>query len=432
MNRGTVVCAAALALVALTGGNAFTQIDDDDAAGRAGAQPPGAADRRVRSLDDRFVEIEERAPGFGGLFRDAAGRLTAYLLDMREAAAVEEAVADLVGADEVTRTGGLRMLPGDYAFTRLVAWRRQAGAVHAIPGVALTDVDEAANRLRIGIEREEARVPVELELDRIGIPREAVNVEVTGPIFALATLQDMFRPVIGGIQITFDCDMQGCFVCTDGFLVVRNGTKGLITNSHCTSTQGGVQKTFYSQPLPGSSTVLNKIGTETADPAYFTGGQCPVSRRCRFSDSAFVKRKKKVGWSRGLIARPDSIGSLTMTSASQRFRITGEVAGPMVGETVNKVGRTTGWSQGDISATCADVNVSSSDITLLCQDAVDAAVGGGDSGSPVFAITSGNDVSLDGILWGGNGNGTLFIFSPLAGIQQELGTLRTCDLAFGC
>jgi hypothetical protein len=51
-------------------------------------------------------------------------------------------------------------------------------------------------------------------------------------------------------------------------------------------------------------------------------------------------------------------------------------------------------------------------------------VGAGDSGSDVFAITSGTSVTLAGVLWGGSGNHT-FVFSPLANVQQELGTLTT-------
>jgi hypothetical protein len=50
-------------------------------------------------------------------------------------------------------------------------------------------------------------------------------------------------------------------------------------------------------------------------------------------------------------------------------------------------------------------------------------VGGGDSGSNVFRVTSGDNVQLVGILWGGNSNGTLFVFSPLKSVRDELGAL---------
>jgi hypothetical protein len=72
------------------------------------------------------------------------------------------------------------------------------------------------------------------------------------------------------------------------------------------------------------------------------------------------------------------------------------------------------------------VNVSGSNIQQLCQTLVTnnsaAIVGSGDSGSPAFQITSGDNVRLVGILWGGGGS-TQFVFSPLKNIQDELGAV---------
>jgi len=95
-----------------------------------------------------------------------------------------------------------------------------------------------------------------------------------------------------------------------------------------------------------------------------------------------------------------------------------------VGTIVNKVGRTTGWSQGRVTATCMTVNVGGTNITLFRQTLVQATVGAGDSGSDVFAINSGNNVTLEGVLWGGSGS-SIFVFSPLANVKQELGALTT-------
>ena len=63
-----------------------------------------------------------------------------------------------------------------------------------------------------------------------------------------------------------------------------------------------------------------------------------------------------------------------------------------------------------------------------------AGVGAGDRGSPVFAITSGNDVELRGILWGGTLDGTQFVYSPIANIERvdELGPIATCAAGFAC
>ncbi|HYY49010.1 MAG TPA: hypothetical protein VFA17_10080, partial [Thermoplasmata archaeon] len=70
----------------------------------------------------------------------------------------------------------------------------------------------------------------------------------------------------------------------------------------------------------------------------------------------------------------------------------------------------------------------------ICQDVVSAKVGSGDSGSPVFAITAGNDVQLRGILWGGDLDGTSFVYSPIANIERadELGPISTCASGFTC
>src|SRR5947199_4171844 len=103
----------------------------------------------------------------------------------------------------------------------------------------------------------------------------------------------------------------------------------------------------------------------------------------------------------------------------------------LVGQTVNKVGRTTGWSQGQVTNTCVNTGVSGSKIVQLCQDWVSASVGPGDSGSGVFAITSGTDVQLRGTPWGGTGPGTVFVYSPIPTIQYtaEPGPISTS--AFG-
>ena len=94
------------------------------------------------------------------------------------------------------------------------------------------------------------------------------------------------------------------------------------------------------------------------------------------------------------------------------------------GQIANKVGRTTGWTQGPITRTCVDTGVSGTNIVLLCQNFVENTVqlvAGGDSGSPVFRIVSGDNVALLGNLWGGNSSGTLFVYSPIANIKSELG-----------
>ena len=52
----------------------------------------------------------------------------------------------------------------------------------------------------------------------------------------------------------------------------------------------------------------------------------------------------------------------------------------------------------------------------------------------MFAITSGNDVELRGILWGGTLDGTQFVYCPIANIERvdEFGPIGTCAAGFAC
>jgi hypothetical protein len=392
----------------------------------------------VESLDDLFAEVASRVPGFGGLFVGPDGTLHIDLLDQRLGRAAQETIEAIFGPERLPLSG-IQVLQGQYSFVQLKAWHeRLMPQVLAIPGVILTDIDETENRLRVGVEAQALQGVVEAQLASLGIPREAVIVEETEAIeFASHTLQSFVRPLVGGLQINF-----GNFVCTLGFLAIRAGVQGLVTNSHCTNIQGGVEGTVYHQPLASGTT--NRIGQEIADPVYFTGGSCPAGRRCRYSDSAFARvphpSGPAVSISRGFIARPTSAntGALTISHTTPRFRIVGETSFPVVGETLNKVGRTTGWTRGTVSSTCVNTNVANSNITLLCQDFVNAGVAGGDSGSPVFRVTNSpasGDVRLYGVLWGSSG-GTRFVFSAIGSFNvqrsTELGPLTTCASGFSC
>ena len=307
---------------------------------------------------------------------------------------------------------------------RLPDWFAQASpVVLALPSTVFADHDEANDRLLFGVENAAAIRGVRTALTRLGIPSSAYAIAVTEPIYQVATLRDRWRPTQGGIQIHF-----GNYLCTLGFNADDGTQRSFITNSHCTGKQGGVQSTQYYQPT--SSVDGTVIATEVEDPQYFRGGACPRGRKCRYSDASRALYSSSVGSTRGAIAKTSGAnngsievsGTFTVTSQDNT---TSSFAG---GTTVNKVGRTTGWTRGNTTNSCVNVNVSRSSITQLCQTLVqdpDGAVlvGGGDSGSGVFRVTSGDNVQLLGILWGGNSSGTLFVFSPLKNIQQELGTL---------
>jgi hypothetical protein len=252
---------------------------------------------------------------------------------------------------------------------------------------------------------------------RLGVPAEAIVTRDVDPIHYAATLRDQVRPVVAGLQINFSN-----FVCSIGFNAVSGGQSSFVTASHCTNKQGGVEGTQYFQSL--ASQANSFIGTEVADPTYFRNANgCPKGKKCRFSDASRAAYAAGVSFTLGGIAQTSgpNNGSLTITGT---FSVTSE-GNAVVGDVANKVGRTTGWTQGAVTNTCVNTGVSGSNIVQLCQTFVSAGVGGGDSGSDVFGLTGGSSVRLLGILWGGNSAGTLFVYSPIGNVEQELGPLTT-------
>src|SRR6267143_1285863 len=349
--------------------------------------------RAAKGLDDMFDDVATSVPGFGGMYLDG-NTLKVYLTDPTQRVMAEHAI----------------------------------GAVFNIQGVVYTDIDEKANRLTVAVENQGLVASVQNEVSAAGVPQDAVNIVMADPIYTQVTLQDQVRPIQGGLQIQFSN-----FLCSISYNAVRGGVAGFVTASHCTDIQGGVEGTLYYQPLTASNTF---IGTEIADPTY-TKATCTAAgvkgnHVCRYSDTSFEQLASGVQQTVGAIEQTDTVNTGSLTIAGS-FRVVSE--GPsLVGQTVNKVGRTTGWCQGQVTNTCVNTGVSGSKIVQLCQDWVSATVGPGDSGSGVFAITSGSDVQLRGTLWGGNGAGTVFVYSPIANIQRsdELGPISTCAAGFTC
>jgi hypothetical protein len=290
-------------------------------------------------------------------------------------------------------------------------------AVLAVAGTVFGDNDEVKGDLVFGVENERVIPAVRAVLSQLGVSITDYEIKVTAPIHQVATLRDVWRPTLAGIQIHF-----GRFLCSLGFNADAGGQRSFVTASHCTNTQGGVEDTQYWQPL--SSVDPTVIATEVADPEYFTFRDdpiCPRGKKCRYSDASRAAYSGDVASTRGAIARTDAANSGSLEVVGS-FEVTAQ-NDAAVGAIVNKVGRTTGWTQGPVTNTCVNTNVFGSAIHLLCQTFVSAGVGGGDSGSGVFELTRRNDVTLVGLLWGGSGDGQTFVYSPLSGVTRELGAL---------
>ena len=322
-------------------------------------------------------------------------------------------VTIVAGTYQLHGQGGPPPQVGARAPSALEAQHQRLLPLFELAGVVYTDADETRGRFVVGVVDHDVEPLVRARARAAGVPFQLVDVVETQPIVQVTTLQGYVRPVVGGLQIRFSQ-----YLCSLSFNAVRNGVSGFVTASHCSDIQGAVDGTQYYQPL---NQVTNEhIGQEIADPGFF---RCARGRKCRYSDANFSAGDSAVNFTLGGIAKTTGPNNGSLDIGGQ-FTITGEESG-VAEQTVNKVGRTTGWTQGKVTNTCVNTGVSGTNIVLLCQNFVDAGVGAGDSGSPVFRIDSGDNVKLQGTLWGGNTAGTMFVYSPIGNIEQELGALTT-------
>jgi hypothetical protein len=374
-------------------------------------------------IDAEFVRIAQEVPGFGGLYYDEAGALVVVM------AGDARPMSSRVMAPSLARIGvdasaqPVRVRQAQYDFVALNAAHRAVTPVLGLGGVVFTDADERANRVRIGVEDASARAAVERALAMLDIDREIVVISEAEPIVEMQTLQSQVRPVGGGLQINFTRGTSG-FVCTLGFNVRSPGNpnvQGFVTNSHCSDTRGVVVPTPYWQHNRAVANTF--IGWEAHDPPHFTGGICPAGRQCRYSDALGVRYEPGIDNLFGAIYRTTASsqftpGPLTIDPDNPRWTITAEQPFPVVGQSMHKSGRTTGWLIGPLINTCQQTNVANSNITYFCQDRVEATPQGGDSGSPVFLRQgeTGN-VTLAGILWGGSSN--TYVFSAMQNLRFE-------------
>ena len=366
-------------------------------------------------------QLDRQVPGFGGFFLDASGEPTIYLARGVSRAPAEQALSAYMAARGLS-AAALHVREARYGWQQLQRWQDAAtDGAFSVNGTVYVDNDETTNRVHIGVASIGTTGQVRAAIARLGVPDDAVIVDQVEPIVQVASLQNVIdRPVRAGVQINFPG-----FLCSVGFNATSGGTKSFITASHCTSRQGGVENTPYFQPLQSVNGTV--IAREVADPVYTN---CGGGRICRFSDASRAAYVNGANQALGRIARTSGannhsleiVGSFTITADDCTTTLGGCLA---VGTTINKVGRTTGWTSGTLTNKCVNTGVSGSRIVQLCQNFVSAGVGAGDSGSDVFQVVSSTNVRLAGILWGGSSSGTQFVYSPFANVVRELGALTT-------
>lgn len=285
------------------------------------SSPVAKGPATIETYDDLLVKMSREVPGFGGMFFDDANNLNVYLTVAQKLESsnapdiakqkVKAALTKVFGkdlsaesalraADGTSVSSDILFLEGKYNIAELARLRNEANKVFALEGVTYTDLDEAANRVKIGIASESVRAQVVTILEKARVPAEAVDIVVSPPAVDLALLSDYVRPLAGGLQIQNDKREN----CTLGLIATHNGAEipvhGFLTNSHCTNIRGGDENTDFYQDINPEipNTEPNRlIGVEYKDPALrhipgltWEAILCsPGIYVCRYSDAAFVQ-----------------------------------------------------------------------------------------------------------------------------------------------
>ena len=384
--------------------------------------------------------------------------LNVFLLDTtdpQKVSNVQEAIT--AKFPDAVPPGGVVVVQGQYTITQLKSWYDDdllpaLGESEAVRnGWTLTDLEEDKNRLEVGVESADLIPQVKALVAQAGIPADVVRVTVRGPFRSFnstsagesvtqqaegiglyhQTIRDRFRPLFGGLQS--EGDENG--LCTYGFNAIRSGVRGFVVPSHCTDDYAEMESTEFYQPTERNS---NRVGVETVDGSTYDCANPWEEDPCRKADAAFIRFDSGITGDMGHIARTTGSGSRVISHTNPRWRIVSEGSGAEINQPVVIVGRTTGTYTPIVIDVCINSPNADQNVVLECQDVATAVdLDRGDSGAPVFRITNSpqnGDVSLYGMMWGGDAEYDEIVYSPIYQIEAstELGSIRTCALEIGC
>jgi hypothetical protein len=204
-----------------------------------------------------------------------------------------------------SRFGNGKLPESDQSVPSLDEYKTRMRDVLTLPNIAFLDADETCNCIAVGITDQSAVTSVENFAKNAGVPLTSVKTVLTRPIKKFASLRDNIRPTKGGLQIQNN-DSSFCTQAAAVFNRDRN-KKGMLTCSHCTKTQGGVENTEFYQP-GGALFSFDHVAKEIIDPPYISSlPGCPTGRACRRSDSAYAEFDTSTHGIVGKLAQPQSM-----------------------------------------------------------------------------------------------------------------------------
>jgi hypothetical protein len=307
------------------------------------------------------------------------------------------------------------------------------GRALAIRGVASIDANEEQNRVRIGLADPTVQSRVRTLADSLRIPQGVLVFAVAGyPKPDVDTITGYISALYGDpvVEGGWKIEIVGGGSCTLGAAAIR-GTDGdsvFVTASHCTAEEWEYDGASARQPKTNGHTIGTEILDPDADSCNFGATTCRDSDAALFTASVPI-RFGKIVRTADSTGSEDFSGSLVVDSIVPSLTITSSAGTVISGEILHKIGKTTGWTYGEVEATCVDFAwpVWPFDDEVKCSDRVDYNSDPGDSGGPVFSLLSGTNVRLRGIHVGGDPITTDGYISNLNQIGIDLGQLTYYD-----
>jgi hypothetical protein len=391
-----------------------------------------------QDADAELIRLTGNLDGFAGLYLES-GKVIVRRTNIsaeRAAPATTRAAINAIGSGDSVE---IRERPARFDFPQLYGWKRSLTAASAEMPSGFVDLDEVNNVIVVGIEPGADRSSVDRVISRLRIPTEAIEVVYESLPTITQNLRQLVRPLRGAAGTDYDRFNMFEGNCTIGLTVAVQldyWYKAFLTNSHCSSTMAGIPSPSDTSTYTNAEDTQNVfiVGREYYDITPFQNGACPIFKACRWADVALVRIYDTVSTVRGSIARttfasPPGVaqpGSIVIDPTAP-FQVVGLLKPIPMSASVNKIGRTTGWTQGLVNRTCVNTSAAGHSVYLLCQYRANGYVDDGDSGAPVFQVVSGNSVRMVGLAWGKEQ--TNFWFSPWFNVLSE-GAPKTATLAW--
>jgi len=301
-------------------------------------------------------------------------------------------------------------------------------------------IDEHTSQIHVGLPDAVSRQGLVKAAIRIGVPTDAVVASLdSGSQTFQATLDSKVRPIAGGL-ITYEHQWppdgtHSNSACTFTGIYYQDFYTMFLTAAHCVnfSAHGGDQNwSVYQDVVNGTGYCsTNCIGMVDDNPAFVAGGTgCPSGAYCRLSDAAAGLPTGGTGSGggpgqlalplNGPVALPATSASLDIDTTSH-INLAGNQADVMVGDTLSKIGTTTGWTKGVVFAKNEARSGIPDGLYRLATTRIRMGGSGGDSGAPVLFKSAGG-YYLYGLMWGGGSDSVsqYISVSTWANISSEL------------